>query len=60
MRGKSARGGGVVVKLPRSSLSPDPGPMNTFVIQGGNGDRQTTEKQQNMKGRHGKKEKNIF
>lgn len=44
MRGKSARGG-AVVKSPRSSLSPGPGPMNKFVIQGGNkaNNRKTTK-----------------
>lgn len=51
MRGKSARGGGAVVKSPHARLSPNSGPMNKYITQGRDGERQTIEKQQSTKGR---------
>lgn len=49
MRGKVTRGG-ATPKSPRLSLTISPGPMNRYVTQVGDADKQSTEKHQNTKG----------
>lgn len=53
MRGKSGRGGGVVEKSPRPSISPTSGPMRRYITQVGEeeGAAIAAEKQQSNKGR---------
>lgn len=48
MRGKAARGG-ATPKSPRLSLTINPGPMNKYVTQAGNAEKQAMEKQQTTK-----------